>query len=82
MKVFVTIWFHHHGEDVAAFSTKEKAEEDRRRIAAENWDQKIDSERRKPKDPAVLADTYFDIMGDAPRRPEYFEVCEVELDAP
>ena len=81
MKVFITIWFHRHGEDVAAFSTREKAELCRQQVAVKNWDQEIGSKRRKPKDPTVLADTYFDIMGDAPRRPEYFEIHELGVDA-
>lgn len=80
MKVFVTIWFHRYGEDVAVRSTREKAEEDRQRVAAENWDQEIGPDTPKPEDPVALADAYFEIMGEAPQ-PEYFDTHELGVDA-
>ncbi len=59
MNIFVTVWDHKYGTDIAAFKTAEQAEEYRQEIAAEQWDDEIGGGEEKPTDPEDLADAYF-----------------------
>lgn len=66
MKVYVAIFRHKHGDDVAVYSTEEAAENARIAVAGEFW---FDDAERPFTGTSEDADYYFDEMWD-----ETFEI--------
>jgi hypothetical protein len=77
MKVFVGVYEHKHGRDIAVFATAEAAEASRVAIAEQWWEHEMSEGRRKPKTPKATADKYFEVM--AARGQEFHEVLELEV---
>ena len=63
MKVFVAIWSHQYGEDIAVFDTPLKAELHRQSIAQNEWESEMDKPMPESDPPNVIADMYFDALG-------------------
>lgn len=79
MQVYVVVWEHKHGQDVWAFASLERAQEQRRKIAEEWFDVEC-SHMEKPEDRDELADLYFETMSTDPVHFEscYITVCELK----
>ena len=73
MKVFVGIYSHKHGNDIAVYATRERAEQGRQVIADIWWEHEFDEEE-KPTDPEELASAYFDRV-----EGESFDIEECEV---
>lgn len=72
-----TIWLgvyeHRHGTDIAAYSSEAAADAAREALAREQWEHEL------PDDPMPgtdVADAYFDLMAE---RGEWFEVRAVQV---
>lgn len=79
MKVFVTVWSHRHGEDITVFDSAEKAELHRQSIAQNEWESEMEKPMPEAEPPNVIADLYFDKMGDQWSKSEFFTVHECEV---
>jgi hypothetical protein len=75
MKVYVGLYEHKHGSNVAVYASAQAAETARQLIADEGWDREIGNTRTRPADPKELADTYFDALDGR----EYFTIHECEV---
>lgn len=60
------------GAEGMAFLSAEAAEEHRQTLAATHWESKIGDTMERPTDPKALADAYFEHMGEATGRWEYW----------
>jgi hypothetical protein len=76
--IWVTVYEHRHGANIEVYGTKAEAELSRQRIAAEQWDEEINTDVTKPNDPKELADAYFEMMGYS----ESFTIEEKEITLP
>lgn len=59
MKVYVLVWGHKYGDEVYVLTTRERAQEQRRKIA-ETWFSAECGHLDKPEDRGELADMYFE----------------------
>ena len=59
MNIYVLTWEHKYGQNVWAFASLERAQEQRRKIAEEWFDVEC-SHMEKPEDRDELADLYFE----------------------
>ncbi len=60
-KVYVTIYSHNDGDDVAVWQSLESALDYQNQIAEELWDHEFPDEPR-PEDRSEIGQAYFDLM--------------------
>lgn len=77
-RVFVSLYEHRHGSDLAAHGTEAGALARKIAIAAEYWDEEIGAAEPRPADPKNMANRYFEIMAERDRA-EFFTVEELEV---
>ena len=71
LKVWVTMYTHEYGTDIAVFATEALAEKARQEIATEWWHDAF-ADHEMPVDLAERADMYFDAMCDSAYGPRVF----------
>lgn len=80
MKVFVAHHAHKYDDDFRVFDSAEKAEAWRQALAQEWWEHELDEAMPQAETPKVIADLYFQAVGERMGSNEYFYVNELEVE--
>lgn len=84
LKVYVTIYEHRHGTDIAVYATQALALAAKDEIADRWWEQEIGDTVPRPEGPVgTLGDAYFNEMGERDRSEHFtIEECGVAQEEP